>query len=160
MEDRCLSRGTVTAESDLREFLKLRLGLVAALAAVIAVGLLGLVSVVKTASIHTVPMYVHLTVGAVVFPVVLFGAEYGGVRDVDALKYALISSVGSFFFVVLLSEGWGQLAGGLMELDASTVFYVASVSLVASTLIVFRLQRATVGRPPTGGSTGTQMNRR
>ncbi len=147
-------------ESDLREFLKLRLGLVAVLAAVIAVGILGLVSVLKTASIHTVPLYVHLTVGAVVFPVVLFGAEYQGVRDVDALKYGLFAAVGSFFFVVLLSEGWGELAGGLLELEAATVFYVVSVSLVAATLIVFRLQRSTVTTSQPNSSPGPQRTRR
>ncbi len=141
-------------DTELHRFLKLRLGLVAVLSALIAVGILGLISVLKTASIHTVPLYVHLTVGAVVFPLVVFAAEYQGSRGVDALKYGFVAAFGAFFFVVLLSEGWGELAGGLMELEASTIFYVFSVSLVAATLIVYRVQRSTVTRAPRTGSVG------
>jgi len=68
------------------EFLKVRLALLVGSAAVIATGTLGLVDLLSTTSIDAVPVYVHVTVGAAVFPVTVFVLEYRGMETVDAVQ--------------------------------------------------------------------------
>jgi hypothetical protein len=117
-------------------FLKLRFGLLGATAAVIGLGMLGLIDLFSTTSIDAVPVYVHVTVGAIVFPLGVFAFEYRGVELADAVRLGAGAGVTAIFFLLLLSEGAGRMTNGVLELGLPTLFYVVSVSLISSTVIV------------------------
>ncbi len=129
------------------EFLKVRLALLIGSAAVIATGTLGLVDLLSTTSIDAVPVYVHVTVGAAVFPVTVFVLEYRGMETVDAVQSGAGAGVAAIFFLLLISEGAGRMTNGVLELGVATLFYIASVSLISATVIVVWVGRTYLDVP-------------
>ena len=123
------------------EFLKVRLTLLVGSAFFIATFLLGLVDLLSTSSVNAVPIYVHATVGAVVFPVSVFVLEYRGFDMIDAVRIGTGAGAVVIFVLLLLTEGAGRMTNGILELGVSTVFYVATVSLISSTVIVIWVGR-------------------
>ena len=142
------------------EFLKVRLVLLVGSAFVIATGTLGFVDLLTTASVDAVPIYVHVTVGAVVFPVSAFVLEYRGFEITEAVQ----AGVGVCFVVLLvlllITEGAGRMTNGLLELGVSTVFYVVTISLVSSTLIVIWVGRNYLGVPASNRRGGGRARHR
>ncbi|MDZ7689415.1 MAG: hypothetical protein U5J64_12030 [Halobacteriales archaeon] len=123
------------------EFLKVRLTLLVGSAFFIATFLLGLVDLLSTTSIDAVPIYVHATVGAVVFPVSVFVLEYRGFEMKDAVQTGTGAGAVVVVVLLLLTEGAGRMTNEPFGLGASTLFYVITVSLVSSTLIVIWVGR-------------------
>ncbi len=122
--------------SRLVEFLKVRLILLVGSAFIIATSLLGLIDLLSTTSIDAVPVYVHVTVGALVFPVTAFVLEYRGVEISEAVRAGAFAGGVSVVVLLLLTEGAGRMTNGVLELGVSTLFYVATVSLISSTVFV------------------------
>lgn len=131
----------MSRDEHLTDFLKVRMGVLGAAAAVICLGTIGLVDILATASVDAVPLYVHITLGAVVFPVSVFLLEYRGEEVVDAAIVSAGVIVVALFFLLLFTEGAGRIVGGLFGLGSATVFYALSVSLISSTVIVMWLGR-------------------
>ena len=131
----------MTRDDHLTEFLKLRMGFLGAAAGVICLGTIGLVDILATASVDAVPLYVHMTLGAAVFPVSVFLLEYHGEDTVDAAVVSAGAILAGVFFLLLFTEGAGRVVGGLFGLGYATVFYSLSVSIVSSTGIVMWLGR-------------------
>ncbi len=129
----------MSRDDHLTDFLKMRMGVLGAAAAVICLGTIGLVDILATASVDAVPLYVHITLGAAVFPVSVFLLEYRGVDIVDAAIVSAGGIVIALFFLLLFTEGAGRIVGGLFGLGSATVFYALSVSLISSTVIVMWL---------------------
>ena len=123
------------------EFLKVRLILLVGSAFVIATGTLGLVDLISTTSVDAVPLYVHVTVGAFVFPVSAFFLEYRGFEMSRAVQIGVGAGFAVLFVLLLLTEGAGRMTNEPLGLGASTFFYVITVSLVSSTLIVIWVGR-------------------
>jgi hypothetical protein len=142
------------------EFLKVRLVLLVGSAFVIATGTLGLVDLLSTASVDAVPLYVHITVGAVVFPVSAFVLEYRGFEITRALQFGVGAGFVVLLVVLLITEGAGRMTNGLLELGVSTVFYVATISIVSSTLIVIWVGRNYLGVPASNGRRGGRTRHR
>jgi hypothetical protein len=126
---------------DFVDFLKTRLGLLAVTAVVIATGLLGLIDLLSTTAIDALPVYVHITVGATVFPVAVFGLEYRGLATVDAVRLGAGTGVSAIFVLLLLSEGAGRMTNGFLEIGVPILFYVATVSIIAATVLVSWVNR-------------------
>ncbi|MFP4633137.1 MAG: hypothetical protein ACOCT0_00580 [Halobacteriota archaeon] len=147
-------------ETEFEDFIKIRLGLLLAVSTVIAVGTIGLINLMRTLSIEAMPLYVHATVGAVVFPLLVFVTEYRGAPEIEAVKTGVLGAAGAVFFVLLLSEGSGRIVDGLLALGVGTLFYVAAVSLVASTLIVVWLQRTYIEPLPRASTPSARRTRR
>jgi hypothetical protein len=131
----------MSRDEHLTDFLKVRMGVLGAAAAVICLGTIGLVDILATTSVDAVPLYVHITLGAVVFPVSVFLLEYRGEEVVDAAIVSAGAIVVALFFLLLFTEGAGRIVGGLFGLGSATVFYALSVSLISSTVIVMWLGR-------------------
>ena len=123
------------------EFLKVRLILLVGSAFIIATGTLGLVDLISTASVDAVPLYVHITVGALVFPASAFVLEYRGFEMDKAIQIGVGAGFTVLFVLLLLTEGAGRMTNDPLGLGASTFFYVIAVSLVSSTLIVIWVGR-------------------
>ena len=123
------------------EFLKVRLILLVGSAFIIATGTLGLVDLISTASVDAVPIYVHITVGALVFPASAFVLEYRGFEMDKAIQIGVGAGFAVLFVLLLLTEGAGRMTNDPLGLGASTFFYVIAVSLVSSTLIVIWVGR-------------------
>jgi len=128
-------------DDHLADFLKVRMGVLGAAAAVTCLGTLGLVDILATTSVDAIPLYVHITLGAAVFPVSVFLLEYRGEDMVDAAIVSAGGIVVGTFFLLLFTEGAGRIVGGLFGLGSATVFYTLSVSLISSTVIVMWLGR-------------------
>lgn len=131
----------MSRDEHLTDFLKVRMGVLGAAAAVICLGTIGLVDILATTSVDAVPLYVHITLGAAVFPVSVFLLEYRGEDMVDAAIVSTGGIVVALFFLLLFTEGAGRIVGGLFGLGFATVFYAFSVSLISSTVIVMWLGR-------------------
>ncbi|MCX2818130.1 hypothetical protein EGH25_02010 [Haladaptatus sp. F3-133] len=132
---------------DLVRFLKLRLGLLIATTFVTALGLLGIIDLLSTTAIDAVPVYVHITVAATVFPLAVFALEYRGVETVDAVRLGAGAGVGAIFLLLILSEGAGRVTDGVLELGVPTIFYVVTLSIVASTVFVAWINRVYLDVP-------------
>ena len=128
-------------------FLKLRLAVLAATTVIVATGLLGLIDLLSTTTVDTAPVYVHVTAGATVFPVTVFALEYRGIETVDAVRLGAVAAVASVLLFLLLSEGAGRMTDGSLGFGAPTLFYVVTVSLVASTVFVAWLDRVYLDVP-------------
>lgn len=146
----------MTREKHLTDFLKIRMGVLGVAAAVICLGTLGLVDILATTTVDAVPVYVHITLGAVVFPISVFLLEYRGEEMVDAAVVSAAGIVVGLFFLLLFTEGAGRIVGGLFGLGSATVFYTFSVSLVSSTVIVMWLGRNHLDALATGKEGGGQ----
>lgn len=125
----------------LAEFLKVRLILLVGSAFVIATGTLGLVDLLSTASVDAIPLYVHVTVGALVFPTSAFLLEYRGFEMSKAVQAGVGAGFVVLFVLLLLTEGAGRMTNDPLGLGASTFFYIIAVSLISSTLIVIWVGR-------------------
>ncbi|MFP4174688.1 MAG: hypothetical protein ACLFSW_02790 [Halobacteriales archaeon] len=134
-------------QTDFVRFLKVRLAILGATAVVTATSLLGVIDLFTTASVDALPVYVHVTVAVAVFPVVVFALEYRGFETVDAVGFGAGVGVAAVLLFLLLSEGMGRIFGGVFELGVPTVFYVATVSVVASTVFVAWVDRVYLGVP-------------
>lgn len=150
----------MSRDSHLTEFLKIRMGVLGAAAAVICLGTLGLVDILATTSVDAIPLYVHVTLGAAVFPVSVFLLEYRGEEMVDAAIVSAGAIVVGVFFLLLFTEGAGRIVGGLFGLGSATVFYALSVSLVSSTVIVMWLGRSNLDALAPGRDRGRRTPRR
>lgn len=126
----------MTYKDEFKEYLKVRMAVVASVALVVTTSTLGLIDLMTTVRIEALPLYLHAGVGALAFPLSVFLLEYRGLGVRDALKGGFIATFGLVFFVVVLSEGAGKLLTGLLDMSASTFFYSASVGLISATIIV------------------------
>jgi hypothetical protein len=137
----------VRTEKRLLRFLKMRMALLGMTSAVIAIGILGLVDLLSTAAVDALPVYVHITVGAIVFPVTVFLFDYHGAETLDAVRFGAVGGVGSVILLLFISEGAGSMISGSAGISVPVLFYVATVSIVASTVIVVWVDRVYLDVP-------------
>lgn len=134
-------RLTLNRTDELISFLKMRVGLLAATTALVAAVIFGVIDVLSTTSVDAVPVYVHVTAGAAVFPAAVFTLQYRGVETVDAVRLGAGAAVVTLFMFLLVSEGAGRAADGFGSLGAPAVFYVLTFSLIVSTVGVAWIDR-------------------
>lgn len=132
------------AFDEIATYLKVRLGLVAALAIVVTTGVIGLIDVVTTVSIDAMPLYVHVAVGSSVFPLTYFLLEYRDIREQLALKVGLSVAFVAVVGVGLLAEGADLLMTDIGGIGAPTLFYATSIGLIGATVAVTWVQRNVV----------------
>ncbi|MDY6779227.1 MAG: hypothetical protein SV760_01495 [Halobacteria archaeon] len=128
-------------QEEFKDYIKLRLGLVATVAVVVATGIIGLINLISTASIDAFPLYLHAGLGAIVFPFSVFVLEYRGMKGIEALKSGFSVAFGSVFFVVLLSEGGDRIVNQFFQISPPTLFYAVSIALISATVAVMWAQR-------------------
>jgi hypothetical protein len=129
---------------DAKAYLKVRLALVAALAVVVTTGVIGLIDVVTSVSVDAMPLYVHVAIGASVFPVTYFLLEYRDIEEELAIKVGLSVAFTAVVGVGLLAEGTDRLITDLGAIGAPTLFYATSIGLIAATLAVTWVQRRVI----------------
>jgi hypothetical protein len=150
----------VTDTEEFIGFLKVRFSLLVATAFVTALGLLGVIDLLSTTAVDAVPVYVHITLAATVFPVAVFALEYRGVETVDAVRLGAGAGVGAIFLLLVLSEGAGRMTDGVLELGVPTLFYVVTLSIVSSTVFVAWLNRVYLDVPAAHRPSGRRRDRR
>ncbi len=125
-------------------YLKFRLGVVILIAVFTAIGVMGLIKLINTASLGAVPLYIHVLIGALVLPLVAFLLEYRGMDQNRALGVGFLSSVLSVFFVVLVSEGFARMINGAVSIGVSTFIYALAVGVIAGTVMVMLAEKLAV----------------
>lgn len=132
---------------DLIRFLKTRVSLLAAATALVAAVIFGVIDVLSTTSVDAIPVYVHITAGAAVFPAAVFALQYRGVETVDAVRLGAGAAVVALLLLLLVSEGAGRAADGFGSLGVPAVFYVFTLSLIVSTVAVAWIDRVYLDVP-------------